>query len=171
MIPREETTFLGRLDRVGRYLENSLLTLLLGLMIVIGAMQIVQRNFFDTSFIWSDELLRLLVLWLSLVGAVAASREDRHIAIDLFSRFLSEKNNLMVRLVLDLFTVVICSLLAWSGSQFVAMEKEFGSTVLTGQPAWIFQVVIPVTFGLIAYRYLVFFCKHLKQLQAMRREA
>ncbi|NIQ95572.1 MAG: TRAP transporter small permease [Desulfuromonadales bacterium] len=165
-----QATILDRLDRAGRCLENTLLCLLLGLMIVVGAMQIVQRNFFDTSFIWSDELLRLLVLWLSLIGAVAASREDRHIAIDLFSRFLSQKKNLVVRLVVDLFTVIVCAVLAWSGTRFVALEREFGSTVLNGQPAWVLQVVIPLTFGLIAYRYLVFFLRHIGQLKGMRGE-
>ncbi|PLY03852.1 MAG: TRAP transporter small permease [Desulfuromonas sp.] len=162
---------LERLDQYGRTLENSLLCLFLGLMIVLGAMQIVQRNFFDSSFFWSDELLRLLVLWLGLLGAVAASRDDRHISIDILSRFLPEKKNLFLRLLLDLFTVFVCAVLAWHGVGFVRMEQEFGSTVLSGQPAWIFELIIPLAFGLIAYRYAVFFLHRLQQLKNWQGEA
>jgi len=166
-----ETNILERFNRFGLYLENFLLCLLLGMMVIIGTTQIVQRNFLDTAFVWTDELLRLLVLWLGLVGAVAASRDDKHITIDLLSRLLSEKKNLLLRLVLDLFTLVVCSLLAWSGGRFVLMEQEYGSTVLTGLPAWIFEAIIPVAFGLIAYRYTIFFIQHLRRLLALRGES
>jgi TRAP-type C4-dicarboxylate transport system permease small subunit len=164
----DQSGLVQRLDRVGRYFENSLLCLLLGLMISLGTMQIVQRNVFSTSFQWTDELLRLLVLWLCLVGAVAASRDDKHITIDILSRFLSEKKSLALRLLLDLFTAVVCGLLAWHGGRFVQMEREFSSVVLNGLPAWIFEAIIPVAFGLIAYRYAIFFFQHLHRLRNMR---
>ena len=167
MVTRE-TSLLERLDRFGRYFENSLLCFLLGLMIAIGAMQIVQRNFFSSSFLWSDELLRLLVLWLGLVGAVAASRDDKHITIDILSRFLNDRQNLALRLVLDLFTAAVCLLLAWHGTRFVKMEWEFDSVVLISMPAWVFEAIIPLSFGLIAWRYTIFFFQHLRKLLAMR---
>ncbi len=167
----EPPAFLSRLDRFGRYFENSLLCGLLGLMITLGAMQIVQRNFLSSSFQWTDELLRLLVLWLGLFGAVAASRDDKHITIDILSRFLSEKKGLVLRLFLDLFTAVVCGILAWSSGRFVQMEREFDSVVLVNLPAWIFEAVIPVAFGLIAYRYTIFFFQHLNRLRSWRGDA
>jgi len=168
-MPAQDSPVLDRLDRVGRLGENTFLSLLLGMMIAIGAMQIVQRNFFSTSFPWSDELLRLLVLWLGLAGAVAASRDDKHITIDLLTRFLSELNNVRLRMVLNLFTAVVCAVLAWYGGRFVQMEREFSSVVLASLPAWIFQSIIPAAFGLICYRYAIFSVRDLRHLVAMRR--
>lgn len=167
----ERLTFLERCEQVGRLLENSLLMLMLGAMIGLGAMQIVQRNLFGTAFVWSDELLRILVLWLALAGAVAASRDDKHISIDILSRILSEKNRLLLRLVLDLFTTVVCSLLAWHSARFVLVEKEFGATLLGGLPAWPFQVIIPIAFLLIAWRYGVFLAQRGIALVRRRRGA
>jgi len=170
-MPGNGSKLLGQLDRFGRYFENSFLCLLLAAMVAIGAMQIIQRNFFATSYLWSDELLRLLVLWLGLAGAVAASRDDKHITIDILSRLLSEKKNLLLRLLLDLFTVVVCGLLAWHSGRFMQMEREFASVVLLDLPAWVFQSIIPVSFGLIAYRYALFFVKNVIRLSAMRGES
>jgi len=108
-----------RLRLVCTICENGLLTLMLISMIGLGTLQIVQRNFFGSGFIWTDELLRLLVLWLAMAGAVAASRDDRHIVIDLLSRFLNDRHALLVRTILDLFTTTVCVLLAWHTARFV----------------------------------------------------
>ena len=62
-------------------------------MILLSSGQIVLRNFFDIGIIWIDPLLRVLVLWTALVGATVASRENKHIRIDLLSRYF-ERNTL-----------------------------------------------------------------------------
>lgn len=152
-----------RLRRICTICEDSLLAVILLSMIGLGALQIVQRNVFGTSFIWTDELLRLLVLWIAMAGAVAASRDDRHIIIDLLSRFLDEKYALIVRTVIDLFTVAVCALLAWHTARFVYGEREFGATLLDGLPAWPFEAVIPVAFAIITYRYTLFLFVHADQ--------
>lgn len=156
--------FLKKLDRFGRWCEDALLVGLLTFMIGLATLQIVQRNLFASGWVWSDELLRILVLWLGLFGAVAASRDDRHINIDILSHFLPTGLQRYLRLAIDLFTSLICGLLAWYGSSFVLLEREFGSVLLGNLPAWIFESVIPLAFGLIAYRYLVYFFSRLREL-------
>jgi TRAP-type transport system small permease protein len=146
---------LSTLDRGIRWLEDGLLVGLLGAMILLAATQIVQRNIFSTGFIWADESLRLMVLWVALLGAVAASRDDHHIRIDLLSRFLPDSGRRIARIFTDLFTVTVCGLVAWYAFQFVQLEHEFGSEVMGGHPAWIAQTILPLGFGLIAMRYLV----------------
>lgn len=158
--------FLATLDRCGRRFEDALLVLLLAVLIGLAALQIVQRNLFSEGFIWSDELLRILVLWLGLFGAVAASRDDNHINIDILSRWLPGRLKLLARVLVDLFTVGVCALLAWHGGSFVVGEREFASTVLGGLPAWPFEAAIPLAFGLIAWRYAVFTVRDLLQLAA-----
>ena len=76
-------TWAQRLHRA----EDALLVLLLSAMIVLAATQIMLRNFFDSGFVWIDPLLRVLVLWLGLIGATVATRNNRHIRIDLLSGF------------------------------------------------------------------------------------
>ena len=65
---------LARLDRLGRAAENVLLVTLLTGMILLSVGQIALREFFNTGFIWSDELLKLMVLWLAMIAAIAACR-------------------------------------------------------------------------------------------------
>lgn len=147
---------LKRLERAGKAVEDLLLVLILSGMMLLAVMQIVLRNFFDTGFFWTDELLRLLVLWLAVAGAVAASRKDRHIRIAVLDRFLPESANRFALILLDLFTAAVCGLIAWHSFLFVRDTRAFGDLLLGDVPAWIPQAVLPAGFALIAWRYLVF---------------
>ena len=56
--------------------EDALLVILLTAMIVLACTQILLRNFFDSGIVWIDPLLRVMVLWLGLVGATVATRHN-----------------------------------------------------------------------------------------------
>lgn len=142
-----------RLDVWGRWAENVLLMASLLAMVSIALAQIVFRNTGLGGLVWGDELLRLLVLWLALIGAVAASRDDHHIRIDVLSRFLGKRTNAGIRFVVDLFTCVVCAVIAWYSVSFVASTREFEDQALGGLPLWYFQIILPVGFALISYRY------------------
>ncbi|MEL6215257.1 MAG: TRAP transporter small permease [Pseudomonadota bacterium] len=145
-----------QLARWGKAAEDAVLVLLLGAMIVLACSQIVLRNFFDAGLIWGDEALRLMVLWLALAGAVAASRADKHIAIDVMSRFLPPWGRRLTRVVTNLFTAVVCGCVAWFAADFVLQAREYEDELLGGLPAWWFQIIMPIAFALMSWRYLVF---------------
>ena len=158
------TRILGRLERLGRLVEDTALVVGLGAMIVLGAGQILLRNGFGIGFIWADELLRILVLWVAMLGAIAASRDDNHISIDILSRFLPGTPKRIASLVVSLFTAVVCGVMAWYSTRFVLDSREFGDTILNGQPAWVAQAIIPVALALICYRYTVLALKRIVEL-------
>jgi TRAP-type C4-dicarboxylate transport system permease small subunit len=130
-------------------------------MIVLAASQIVLRNFFGFGFIWADELLRMLVLWIAVAGAVAASRTDKHINIAVLDRFLSQKLRAGVKVIVDLFTACVCIVITWHSVNFVQTSFEYGDRLLGDVPAWMLQLVLPIGFGLISWRYLLFTVRHL----------
>ncbi|MDX9708552.1 MAG: TRAP transporter small permease [Trichloromonas sp.] len=158
--------FFAGLERLGRGLENLLLCTLSLMMVALAVWQIVARNFFGGGFLWADEFLKLLLLWLGLAGAVAAAGEGKQIKMDVLSRFLPERLAAHAELVTAFFTAAVCALCAWHAGRFVLMEREFGSTLLGQVPAWIFQAAIPLAFGLIAARYLAAAGRRLLELFA-----
>ena len=136
-------------------LEDGLLALMVAVMIFLAASQILLRNLFDIGFAWADPLLRVLVLWVGLMGALAASRTDKHIAIDVFSRLLGPRTLAIAKSLTALFTATVSGLIAFHAGRFVAMEYEAGITGVAGLPAWLLELILPLGFGLIAVRYLV----------------
>ena len=147
------TPWLARAERWGRWLEHTVLTLLLSGLILLASAQILLRNVFSTGLAWGDGLVRLMVLWLALLGAIAASRENKQIKIDLLSRSLSGPLQTVANITTDLFTAIVTGLLAWHSWRFVQESRIYGDRLLNDWPAWVFQLILPIGFGLICYRY------------------
>ncbi len=138
-----------------RFIENGLLVLLLGAMILLAAYQVVARNFFDTGILWGDAFVRVLVLWVTFIGATIASRNDEHIRIDLLARFLGERSEAWVIRFRSAFTAAVAGLFAWYSLEFVRLDYEDGIIAFASVPAWICEAIMPVGAALIALRYAV----------------
>jgi TRAP-type C4-dicarboxylate transport system permease small subunit len=149
------TELLARLDRLGRLLENVALVILLGGMMLVQVGQIVMRELFSSGFIWADELLKLAVLWLAMIAAVAACRDNRHIRVDALSHLLSKSAIRVTRAIVDLFAAIVCAVVAWHAFRYMRLEIEFQDKVLIAIPAWLAHSVVPVAFALTAYRFAV----------------
>jgi TRAP-type C4-dicarboxylate transport system permease small subunit len=161
------------LDRSIRMLhraEDALLVLLLGAAVVLAPLQIALRSAFDAGIAWGDPLLRVLVLWLGLLGAVAASRDGRLINIDVASRILSPRLRAAASAVTSLFSAGVSGIVAYHAARFVASEFRFGSVAFSGIPAWVFESVLPFAFGAIALRYLLGFARDLRALFSREQE-
>jgi len=137
--------------------EDSLLVILLSSMIVFAVYQIIARNLFGEGIVWIDPLLRTLVLWVGLSGAVVATRTDNHIRIDIFAKYLPQHILKYVQRIAYLFTLSVCLLIAWHATRFVYSEYEYGTIAFSGIPSWLTALIIPVSFSLIAIRYALLF--------------
>ena len=136
--------------------------IVLGGLILLGAAQIVLRNAFSIGFAWGDGLARLAVLWLGLLGALAASRDGRHITMGALARVLPPKLRVAAGVCADLFGAAVSAVLAYAAFRFVGDAREFGDTMLGDFPAWWFQAIMPVAFALIAWQFLVQAVKRLR---------
>ena len=146
---------LATLERIGRIAEDAALVALLGSMVILAVTQIVLRQFFDGTIVWADELIKIIVLWLAMVGSIAAARDNRHIRIDVLSHVLPDKLVVATRILVDLFAAVVCAVIAWQSWRYLQIEIEWQETVLIDTPAWIAHLIVPAAFLLIAYRFLV----------------
>lgn len=157
-----------RSQRIIYRVEDSILVGLLLLMIVMAVLQIFLRNFFAAGIVWSDVLVRVLVLWVGLMGAMVASRQGNHINIDIMDRYLSGRVKIAVKFVIDLFTAVICLVVAYYSLQFVQMEFADGGASFAKVPAWLCESIIPFAFMVIGLRYFLSSFINLKNIIKFR---
>lgn len=153
MTRASQPVWLQRADTFGRWFENVLLTALLAGLILLAGAQILLRDAFSVGLSWADGTIRLAVLWLALLGAVAAARDRKHIAINLADRVLPAALRGPARAVADGFTAIVSGYLAWYSLAFVLDSRRFGDVLLNDWPAWIFQAILPLAFASICYRY------------------
>ncbi len=155
MINSKSWRYFNKLRDLLHQLEKAILALLLTTMILLAALQILMRNLWDSGLPWADPSLRTIVLWLAMMGAMAATRDHSHIRIDLLSRFLPPHAKQLNSRITNLFTGVICGLLAWHGARFVYYEWQDGMMLFDNIPAWYAEAIIPIGFGIMAIRFLL----------------
>jgi TRAP-type C4-dicarboxylate transport system permease small subunit len=139
--------------------EKILIIALLSTMVLLSFTQVILRNIFSTGFLWADPLLRHAVLWIGFIGASIAAQQEKHINIDLVTRFTPPRISNYIKILTSLFPFIICAILADAGWTFLKDEMETNSPLFSiGEkeyPAWWFQTVIPFGFGLISFRFLL----------------
>lgn len=155
MVLRLATLF----DAAGRWsrrIEDGVIVTLLSAIVLLAGAQIVSRNLGAGGLVWSDQVLRILVLWVAMFGAVAAARDNSHAIIDLVVHRLPDLPKRMLESAVCGVTAALCAFIAWHSALFVRDESQYGAILFGDVPAWPFQLAIPVGFALIAWRYAVY---------------
>lgn len=136
-------------------LEDWLLTLFVVVLIVLAGTQILLRNVFEGGFTWAEPVLRFLVLWSAMLGALIAAREDQHIGLDFINRFIDGIKLRIARILALGFATVLCALMAWHSWGLVQLDLEGHTEGVIGIPAWVLELVLPIGFGLMAVRFAI----------------
>ena len=135
--------------------EDSILVGVLLTMLLMAVLQIFLRNVFSSGIIWGDAMVRVLVLWVGLLGAMVATRNNNHINIDILSRFLPINIKNISELVVEVFATFVCAMMTWLSCKFVRMEMEYEIYAFASVPAWLCEIIIPVAFAVICLRYSI----------------
>lgn len=140
-------------------LEEILLVALVVLMVSLGFLQIVFRNLISVGIVWVDPLVRHLVLWIALLGASVATREDRHIRIDVLSGFFSPPARRRLKGSLEIFSAAVCLLLVSPAIRFLQNDYEAGKILALGIPMWVSQLIMPAGLLVLGVRFLIRGCR------------
>jgi len=151
---------LGLLDLV----EEKLLCLMLAAMIILACLQIFLRYVYSSGLLWIDPLLRYLVLWCGLVGALSATSQNKHIALDLTAGRLPPAIEPWLMLLIHLFCLLASAGLTWAGGLFLRGEIEAGGTGPLALPLWFWNGIFPLVFGLMTMKYLLLLAIQAKKL-------
>jgi TRAP-type C4-dicarboxylate transport system permease small subunit len=136
-------------------LEEILLVSLVILMVSLGFLQILFRNLISVGIVWIDSLVRHLVLWIALLGASIATRENRHITIDVISGRVSPDYYSRIQGAVQLFSALVCLLLVYPAIRFVQNDYVAGKTLAFGIPLWLSQAIMPAMMLVMGARFLL----------------
>ena len=153
----------GRLFRgiqqIGRLLarlEEGVLLLLIAAMIGLACLQIVLRDVWGGGVSWADPLLRVMVFWTGLLGAVVATKMDKHVSIDLASHLVPKRIFRWLRVFRSFFAAGVCVVLTWMAIDFVRQEALYGNgQAMAGLASWQLNLIFPLAFGSITLRFLL----------------
>jgi len=147
-------------------LEGWLIVLFLTLMVALTFLQVILRalsihahlhwaNVLMGALDWSEPFVRLLVLWLTFLGASLLTRENKHIRIDLMSELLSPGWQPLRDCILSVACVIVSAFALKASIDYIRVEMTYGGALFLSIPTWIAQAIIPIGFASILFRFFL----------------
>lgn len=137
-----------------REVENLLVSLALAALVLLPLGEIVLRKLFQTGISGATAFQQHLTLLIGLLGGALAAREGRLLTLSTLMNFLKGQWQVFARVFSSAFAAGISVFLCVAAAQLVHTEKEAGKILAYGIPLWTIQLVMPLSFGVIALRVL-----------------
>ena len=141
--------------RVLNHIEDALSGALLFLGLTIVFLEIVGRSLFSASFIWSEEVSRYTLIWLTYFGVAAAVRSDSHIKVTIFVELLPNAAKRWLTIASCLVCLTYSLFVVWYGVRLVQDNRSFGLMSADSDipiPIWVFQMIVPLGYVFISLR-------------------
>jgi tripartite ATP-independent transporter DctM subunit len=127
-----------------RTFEDYTSLLLFWALAFIVFLQFFTRYVLNSSLGWTEEIARVLLIAVSLMGSTLAIRNNSHITVEFFYRYLSPRSGRIMSTVVDVLRILFFALLLVAGYRLAS--KTFGALVSVDFPKrglyYIFDVMI-----------------------------
>ena len=124
----------GRLAWWGGRTEDAILVIALLVMALIPVVELVGRTWFSIGIPGATEYVQHLTLWIGFLGAMLASREDKHLKIAAAVIWLPVRVSRVVDCVGAFISAAVCAGLFGASLELVVAEAP-------GLPPWTAQVI------------------------------
>jgi len=98
----------------------------------------------------SQILVQHCTLWIGLLGAVLAARQNKLLALTRDPLFKREKEVHLGRWLAKVTTFVVLISLTWGSWELVKVEMQYPIDIAPNIPRWFAQIIMPLGFGLMA---------------------
>ena len=144
-------------DRIWLAVEKTILVAALFVMTFAVMVVAVDRwfDFVSLGWFWATKLALFLMIWVGFIGASIATKERKHLAIDVASKVLSPKGVRVAAFFSQGISAGFCFYLARLSYLFMAESYAYGDKEgVFPIPLWIVQLILPVTLGMMSARFV-----------------
>lgn len=106
---------LTRVETLLGHAEDAIGMAAVALLAAVVNLQIFSRYIFHSPFMWVEEIARLLLIWMTFIGAAALTRQGGDLAVDTFVEMLPPAFRRAARMVRDAVMVVLFLFVATQG--------------------------------------------------------
>ena len=153
------------LDHITRRLkwgEDTLAIVIFSAMTILPCFESISRVLSINSVPASQILVQHFTLWIGLLGAVLAARQNKLLALTREPLFQREKEIHLGRWLAKVTTFLVLVSLTWGSWELVKVEMEYPIDIAPNIPRWFAQIIMPLGFGLMAIQ--VYLNSYEKQL-------
>jgi len=162
---------LAKIDKVLSFFEDW--TLFISVMIALVALfvNVVLRYGFNYTLAWSEELVREVIIYTTLIGCSAAIKQRKMIKIDA-SVQLIPKLKVPLTFFSNLVTLVFASLMVYYGWLMMLLQfRTHQKTIIMQIPLYYLYAILPLMGGMMLLRTLQVIYEDVMELKNKEADA
>ena len=133
------------------------IVIMLGLLLIV-CWQVISRYLLNAPSTVSEEVARILLMWLGMLGAAYTASEKGHMAIDLLSQKISPANQLNLNRFISLLCALFTLVLTIGGVNVMNNAFILGQTTpVLGLPMGLIYSALPIGSLFMCYFFYRFF--------------
>lgn len=146
-----------------------MITCIIAFMVVAVCWQVFARYVLNDPSTITDEMLRFLLIWTTLIGGAYAYGKRKHLAINYFAKKLHEqariKLDIFINAIVLVFAVVV---LGFGGFNLLQTAEGMVSAVMGLPMLWIYSALL-ISAVLFVFYGIGFICDDLRSLRDCRK--
>ena len=147
--------YLSKISQVlNHWIQNLVCTMGIAMAVIVAA-QVFFRYVLNHSLFWSEELARLLLVWLTFLGATVAYYHGAHPGVDGVFRRLPLWAQKVAALMTHCASLGLFAVMIISGIEF-AWFVRLQITPALNLPKWVMMSVVPVSGMILTVHGLTF---------------
>ena len=148
-------------------LEEMLIVVSLVIMVAINFGNVLSRYFIHASWAFSEELMVILFVYNSFLGASVAFKRGAHLGFTVLTDLFPPSAKRLTIYFSSTLTTGLLLILAWYGIEMVKNQVIFGQrTPALGMPEWVAGVSIPLGSLLVITRVVQSCRCQIKEIQS-----
>jgi TRAP-type C4-dicarboxylate transport system permease small subunit len=154
---------LDTIIRIGSRIYVTISVLLLAMLVVTVSAGVVARYFFNSPFDWTEELVTLIFIWISFLGAAVASARHKHVVVDFITARFSFFGKTLIGIFSNLLTLVFLGMVV-IGAVILVPQMLHHASVALNIPRSVYYLAVLASSALIFLVHLTDIIKDVKAL-------
>lgn len=144
-------SFILKLDRGLTGLSFTIATILLAIISCLGLWQVTTRFVLSQPSVWTEEVMRRLLIWCVMLGVVVAIRQGALVSVDLMLRVTKGTWRKALRLFVALATFSFLATILWLGISLAWLVRFQSFSSIEISIAWAYAAVpVGAALGMVA---------------------
>lgn len=127
---------LGKCSDLINVVSKYVLGIIVATMFASIILQVALRYLFNMGLSWPEELTTFLMAWMTFLGSAIAVKQMEHISINMFVERLSQRGQLLVRLITKITMLLFVILLVYLGYNLAVNSVNYFSNALRLSLFW-----------------------------------
>lgn len=138
-----------RLTQIVSKILGALVMVLGILLIIVVALQVFSRYIPNVSFVWTEELSRLIFVWYAMLSIAVSYIENKHLSLDIFYEKMGPKARKFLD-GLELVLIFVTSVTLMTKGYSLLNTVKIQTSPILQVPMSVFYCAIPVGFTFIS---------------------